>query len=262
MEDNRQNSHGSAANDGGDGNERQPPSALDYPDYESWCAGAEKYEAAEASNWRRQNIIAGGGVLVSTFTLAAAAVAAVIAYNAYVAALKAGDEARRQADEAKRQADAAEIQIGIAKDTAQKQLRAYLGTGLPIVDEKTETVIQYISNGGVTPARDVHVTYQSAKLLAGKTVSPDFTFPEGSGTNDIYDTVSEILPQGNQKHTAILDPGEIELLKDARKGGTPALMYGHIDYIDIFRNAHSCNFAFYMVKGGEIIQLERHNDCD
>ena len=104
-------------------NQQQP--ATDYPDYDNWYADAD----AEGHHWRLQNKIAGLGVVVSGLTLVAAVAAAIIAYCAFTATTKAAGEAKREADEAHRQADAAELQVAVAKDTEQRQLRAYVLIG-------------------------------------------------------------------------------------------------------------------------------------
>ena len=76
--------------------------------------------------WRRQVCAMWASVAVSAATLIAAIIAAEIAYWAYGAALASITEAKNQTAEAKRHADAAETQIAVAKDTEERQLRAYV----------------------------------------------------------------------------------------------------------------------------------------
>jgi hypothetical protein len=75
-------------------------------------AGDEAHKAAERKYWGRQNWVAGLGLLFSVLTFIVAIAAAYIARLAFL--------------EAKRQANAAESQIRIARDTEERQLRAYL----------------------------------------------------------------------------------------------------------------------------------------
>ena len=76
--------------------------------------------------WRHQVCAMWASVAVSAATLIAAIIAAEIAYWAYGAALASVTEAKNQTAEAKRHADAAETQIAVAKDTEERQLRAYV----------------------------------------------------------------------------------------------------------------------------------------
>jgi len=223
------NNHGDAAA-GSDGK-----FAFDNPKYECWYADTEKYEAAEAKYWFRQNVIGGIGIVVSAVTLIAAIIAAVIAYKAYVASTHAVIEAKRQADEAKREADAADSQIAVAKNTAEHQLRAYVYViakddwmkASPAGDHAFEARL-FLHNSGQTPAYKVQ--FWKATFLT--------EFP-----------LKSPLPTGIniEKGNSILEPGAENMIrhylprpltdqekKDLIENRKAIWMYGEIAYDDIY----------------------------
>jgi hypothetical protein len=243
MENQPQGGGRASKNNTGNGDNADQRLTFDYPKYESWYADTEKYEAAEAKFWFRQNIIGGIGVAVSALALAAAIVAGVIAYNAYIAALNA-------VAEAKRQADAAEDQVNVAKDTEKRQLRAYIGVVSPPDNQRINPFFLPIvpivrlnaRNFGQTPA--YKVTYVARLDIRDHPLpkDTDYTVEAIEGFNPVT-----IFP-------GVFDMGEIKLVAKrplnateiaSIQGGKTKRLYawGTVNYRDVFDAPHYTEFC-------------------
>ena len=166
------------------------------------------------------------------------------------------DDAKTAADAAKEAADAAKIQAGIARDTlqtmqdtAERQLRAYVGvskSGISKVETGAPEAVVHIKNFGQTPAYDVqtwiHIWIEEHPLK--------FMLP--------------VAPASLLKASMILYPGS-ELMhfmpKEPPVGaenihllGTPQgtiYVYGAISYRDAFNKVRTTKFRL-MYGGDEV----------
>ncbi len=205
------------------------------------------HRAAERRYWRHQ---ANYNVVVGILTLGAAGaaiVAACIAFGAY--------------SEAKRQADAAEKQIDVAKDSLQKQLRAYIVVKSATIAKddsgkfklgrtdslgRRELFIYYeISNEGATPAYNVFRSVTIEYPFDGK-ISFDYT--DG--------TAAYVVKQ--QQFGPIITRGftddERELI--AKGVEKPLVFAGQITYRDIFDREWPTNFCFRYIKTPNDVKFE------
>jgi hypothetical protein len=108
-------------------------------------ANQGNHQAEERRHWRHQRRFNNLSPSVTFLTFLVAIYAAAVAQDAFV--------------QTKRQAKAAEDQIAIAKETAQRQRRAYLTVGIEIPPDidavgPISTTI-FIKNAGQTPAYEV-----------------------------------------------------------------------------------------------------------
>jgi hypothetical protein len=270
MKNQPQGTSGTAKNDSGNGQNAEPQHfVFENPNYQCWYADTEKYEAAEANYWRRQNKIGIVGLFVNGFTLAAAIVAGWVAYNAFV-------QAKRQADEAKRQADAANAQIVIAKDTEKRQLRAYV-----LVSETNMTVsspdkldIRFkFKNFGVTPAHKFngwHCLIVGQFRNSEAQITLETSFPEPAidlrlaqrtiiGPQDTKELIHKTFCDSGAAINRGIKADEVTRIQ----GGTAALyLYGEVHYLDIFEDPHFVKYRVVGLGNGTTFDHQTGNDAD
>jgi hypothetical protein len=121
---------------------------------QGWHADEQEHKRHEKRYWRFQYTTSSITLLFSFGAAVGAFTGSYIAYQAFIASTHA-------VSEAKRQADAAEAQIAIARDTAERQLRAYMspmGSAFfefdPNHPEKEFFALIVFKNSGQTPAYD------------------------------------------------------------------------------------------------------------
>jgi hypothetical protein len=256
MENQPQNEDGAPSNDGRNGNNSKPKIAPMYPEYENWYADTAQYEAAEATYWRRQNKIAALSIVINTFTLLAAIVAGIVAYNAF--------------KETKRQADAAEKQIGIAKDTEVKQLRPYLYISHSVLmsyaPRKFGAEIQ-IHHSGQTPAYKVTM---DATVMVGqyRLLDPNLgDITKMSGINHFEYSALHGSEPAREAVSVTFEPQVIEMvMKTDPNYGLEHRFYlfGIVRYFDIFgEDEHAYRFCFVFHperdRNGSEIGCEKYN---
>lgn len=270
MENQAQGNDNTAKNNSRDSESAQLKLAFDNPDYKCWYADTEKYEAAESTYWRRQNIIASLGLILNIFTFAAAAVAACIAYNAFV-------QTKRQANEAKRQATAAETQIAVAKDTEERQLRAYvLLASATIRIEKDNTVLISLvaKNYGLTPAYDFK-HWSCAVIREGNPVEtkiPSLPTPYAK-----MDLPTSVVAPGDVKHKIFHgfceeQPPKARALTSAEIAGLKSstwavYAYGEATYRDAFGGKRITRYRIFSndaigIDEGRTVDAEEGNCAD
>lgn len=156
----------------------------------------------------------------------------------------------------------------IARDTAKRQLRAYINTGEITASsaskDNTEWKIQIEwVNGGATPAKTVIGCLRS-KIVEGD-LPDDFDFPTGqleSGT----------MVLGPRAKFASHVPRNLTFseMQTAAAGGSRIFVWGWIEYSDIFsrkRHRTECAFEFCIEElpglwGMVFVPLRRHNGMD
>lgn len=217
--------------------------SADQSQDESEDARAERHRRAERCYWIYEKI-RGSIALLLTF------VAAIGAVVSAVAAIGAWNAATKTVDEAKRQAVATEAQIGVAKDTELRQLRAYLhiNHGPLSVSGDTASAELQIFHSGQTPAYKIKLT---ADIQVAHFPLPDrekLSLPTGGietheygalfGPNPIRQTIS--MPKGSA------DAIEIQKRsKDRLAGGVQAFyLFGRVRYQDIFGTEWPYEFCF------------------
>jgi hypothetical protein len=141
-----------------------------------------------------------------------------------------------------KQWNAAEVSNELSRDTAKKQLRAYLTTAGWLAEELADEEVAYtvlLKNSGVT--------------LANKVVINSWICIEDRRFNGPFD-FSELAP-GRHISTSVFGPGitsthtkSIEVSADDRKAiecGKKAIwFYGEIRYLDVFKETHRTQFRF------------------
>ena len=231
-----------------------------------------------AAAWA-QAYAAWASVVVGGLTLAAAFTAAVVAVAAFKTSVASLTEEQKQSAEAHRQADAAEAQIGVAKETEKRQLRAYIivsdtavicpdcgdtaraPSALPGV---TNFVVFRMENNGQTPAYNVSpvINWWSIKQATkGAKLPSDFSFEDHKQSADESHGVSYIGRDNHRDTYRAIGDKDISLFKDAVAQQSVIFLYGHIDYCDIFNLPHSTVFCFRYVPNSGTLHLscDRHN---
>lgn len=220
------------------------------PQYEHWYAGNSDYQSDERNYWWHQVRALWANVGIGIVTLSAAVIAAVIAYSAFV--------------ETRRQADQAETQVEIARDTAKRQLRAYLSIVSIALDcvncekrKNGETISRRrnvkpdlrlrvnVKNFGATPAYGVQVCGGEKFLETGESLPTNYSFE--------CDKSCATCPKitiGPGTETTISPP---PLVSDeammALAGFGQLYYYGTINFIDTYRSNRSLPFCWIYERG-------------
>jgi hypothetical protein len=202
-------------------------------------ANNRKHQADERRYWREDNkwsfnqsLAAWTNVSVGLLAFGAAITVAVIAAGAYMTGVQALEEAHKQTVEALRLAKAAEDQIAVAKDSEERQLRAYVAVNALVAGEKYPKTIQAtVQNGGQTPAYAVnfHLNWQPVPVY--EDLSPGFDFPDQGDAAP--GSLAILNGAGSKEVPFTFDVGSAAFLKVIERAND-LIFYGHIDYDDIF----------------------------
>lgn len=192
------------------------------------------HQAAERLYWKRQNKINYVGLVFNIATFVGAVVGVCIAYNAF-------QESRRSANEAHRQADAAESQIGIAKDTAVRQLRAYVVVSSKELERFDEGQIGRVQgileNLGQTPVYE-------AVWVSGINVFPPagaFTYPECKDImRDSKKWFFGKFSYPDKDRATVFTADETSRVKSGQAG---VYFNGRVCYRDIFKEIRRTDFC-------------------
>jgi len=228
---------------------QQPPKAAN----EDANGATSKHEQAQQSFGNRFLDFTLTDALIAVFTVVLAAVG----YKQWIAlsqSVKVGEKA----------ADAATQTVRTMDATTVTQLRAYIGvTDIslkkpdgPVADMKPIEMVPgarnplYIhlefKNGGQTPAYEVncHLNWQPVGLH--QRLPKDFAYKD-------YDTTSKagvgpvvskytLMPGNPSSFDVGLD---VPTMQKVFRGDCSIFFYGHIDYIDVFKNARITEFCFF-----------------
>jgi hypothetical protein len=198
------------------------------------CAGLDNsHHARERLHWRRQERFNGFTGLFTFIAALAAVTAAGFAGYAYT--------------EARRQAKAAEDQLGVQKDTEERQLRAYviLNNDFKLAEGfragGTPHVRAILENVGQTPVYDL-------TWVSGFNVRP---YPLNEQST--YDTCDALLAQPNANRWFFGKSTEIEKFRPSAltaddmlpvlAGNSAIYFHGRICYRDIFKKARQTDFC-------------------
>ena len=178
------------------------------------------------------------------------------------AAKAAEDQVQATKDTAGDQKAAIDKQTGIASDTEQRQLRAYVGlTDDPLAMIKSpDRIIVTMKNFGQTPTKSVELFINWAFVKQPAVRLPDgFEFPDNPycparlyGAQTIYP--ADIL-KGQRQHC----PDETKKLSEPNIWA--AFIYGHVIYFDVFGNRWRNNYCLLYGASGSAY-CDRYNEID
>jgi hypothetical protein len=152
-----------------------------------------------------------------------------------------------------------------ADDTAQRQLRAYVAISNSVpLDMNPIRVALTFDNFGQTPATDVKVFFYWEFVPFGENLPSNFTFPEKPGcvgAPGITPGIAAIFPRNPalifRKHC----PDELTRLQASERNEVHAFLYGHAEYLDIFKKKRRTNFCLLYTPSISIV-CGRHNEMD
>jgi len=155
-------------------------------------------------------------------------------------------------------------QAYVASDNETRSLRAYLGfTGSPEIHKDLGVWILGVKNGGLTPAHDITGKLNMAWKAGVNRVEDDFSFDDFPNQWSDFQSAGYLLPQGTLSLKFALR--HLDIIEQSKTGAVLLIVYGHVDYRDVFNVKQNCQFAYYSVPSnaefGNHIQLSRHNDC-
>jgi hypothetical protein len=165
-------------------------------------------------------------------------------------------------DEAQAANELARQALNASKDTAQKQLRAYIGVEKPDLQRKeflsgnVDDFVVQTKNFGLTPANNIvtRAHWHKEPILAGQDFAElpanfKFDYP-ASPIKSIY----SLGPSQEVGFNQIPDDSEIDMAKDEYMRKYTTYIYGDITYTDIYNNTHVREFCYIV----GMIQPERH----
>jgi hypothetical protein len=224
-----------------------------HTEEKGWHPEEQEHRRQERRYWRFQYGTSTVTLFFSLIAAAGAAAGSYIAYQAFIASTQAVGEAKRQADEAKRQADAAESQIAVAKDTEERQLRAYVflsNVHIRVADNTNILDVKLdVKNFGNTPAKDYSfwacTTIREQPLVNKLPDIPD------------YGPISKSLLAPGEKRS-IYNPSLCETHSYSPWGGIPVgerqllqngqkaiYVFGILNYLDAWSNKRWTRFRLF-----------------
>jgi hypothetical protein len=200
-----------------------------------WSAEEREHKAYERRYWRCQSIFTAATLFFSLIAAGGAVVGAIIASRAF--------------RETRRQADAANDQVKIAKETAERQLRAYVATYFervvcpdcgsanspgPTATAAPKNYVRVrLENHGQTPA------YRPRICVAGWVLKPpnperllpqnfDYSCSHAAEGQTIFPGLPSLIYSGLS--------GLDHLVKMAEQNEGTLFFYGQVDYDDVFES--------------------------
>jgi hypothetical protein len=174
-------------------------------------------------------------------------------------------DTRQAADAATQSAIATKASVGLAEDTAERQLRAYvlvlqleldMSETPPLPDEGKAALKLAIKNWGLTPAYDVRV-YAETRF-----------FPRTSEQAGFVDARMPGVPKGTIPPGGIVystipgDSGE-EVRRMLRRQTYDLFLFGRIEYVDTFGVRRYSNFRRVRMRHGhDFVAADEGNDSD
>ncbi|MEQ1812524.1 MAG: hypothetical protein ABL889_21530 [Terricaulis sp.] len=135
-------------------------------------------------------------------------------------------------------------QVAISRDTARRQLRAYIAVKGVDVQQRRDRIVAKISlkNVGQTPARNVRAGCKILLVPKGQTSElVDYEFPEDPQTGLVWGAGLELPPLSK---TLDLNEQEAAAVSDTKT--VIAFIVGCAKYQDIFGKRHFTNFRYML----------------
>lgn len=165
-------------------------------------------------------------------------------------------------------------QLQTARDTEMRQLRAYVGTGEISTIQQPKGIALQIANHGQTPAVDVKVFSNWTDFPADQGIPVGFRFPE---ENDCPKDVAQggqgngvagsgVLfpnePMNSVVQRPLQCPSQAKRILDAIAAKRMIILYGHIEYRDVFDQPRVTTFCINWVPDSSSTMCDRHNEID
>jgi len=176
-------------------------------------------------------------------------------------------DAERAAKAAQDSADATRESVTLAKDTAQRQLRAYIvarATGISVDDILKDKIVVAITitNTGQTPAHQLSIVSRTRVMEYPLKLPFNFTLITGADpSRGVLGADQTIESESSAERPLTGD--EMMRVQDS-EGGFRVYTYGTDKYRDVFGNAHYTNFCSTVIfdDGVAIAHAsEHHNDA-
>lgn len=221
---------------------------------------ADNSERESAYDLRAQQEMADWALLMAIASIFGVAITGVgVVYVAFTLdetrkmtgeAAKATEAANKSVASSERAAKAAEDSVEVTRDTAKRQLRAYLvvspGGITDIHPERTMQPAFKVANVGQTPAS------RCSTNCTAIIVPPDFAYTVPMPTVDeVIEEDSVVGPtQGHICTVADVPDTDSNIVNELARGEKNVLVYGCVTYRDVFGERHSARFL-HLYKGGK-----------
>ncbi|WP_321866775.1 hypothetical protein [Paraburkholderia tropica] len=176
----------------------------------------------------------------------------------------------------------AQRQVAVAKDTEERQLRAYVevtSVSFAINDNIAEarlapkasasnppafthsTFVLHLKNFGTTPAHIISVNWQPATFTGSGEIDPNFTFNDKAESVQMGIPTRPILNPGETLDTPInLTQRNLGILRIREAGKEGLLVFGNVTYEDTFRNRWQNKYCYLVL--GSASASPRFAACD
>ncbi len=206
-----------------------------------------------------------GLLALFTFFLFATSAAQVILFLVQLRLIRESlTDAKIAADAAKEAADATKDSVVAMRDTAQRQLRAYVAITPSRIsqigpDKKLAFTFMQL-NGGQTPAYAAN--HSGVILLLDHPIPEDFPFPEIPKERPSRSTLPPRIPfLGNILATQNFTQAEwIEIFQGVPAGGKRLYFFGRLDYRDAFGHERWNTFCFSFPGWHEAVLLAQQGN--
>jgi hypothetical protein len=151
-----------------------------------------------------------------------------------------------------------------ADDAEKRSLRAYVGAGLVSVGKDPPQIGIAIENHGQTPAINVQVFNSWHETPNGEYLPSDFSFPDKEECPDALKSIALLYPKAPPAFSVAATPNcktPWATVIRALSGASTLYLYGHIDYLDMFRERHTTTFCLTWASGVSSY-CPRHNEID
>jgi hypothetical protein len=156
--------------------------------------------------------------------------------------------------------------VSSSEETAERQLRAYLGVSGNVLGINQDSTRLILDNFGLTPATNVKVFSNWEFLPSGQELPSTFAFEnrECADAKPHRPSISILLPRNPittvRLHCIATDePGN---LQKAQRQELSAYYYGNITYQDIFKKPRRTNLCIIFSISGSGGLYDRHNEID
>lgn len=156
-------------------------------------------------------------------------------------------------------------QFYLARDTASRQLRAYVGV-VPAFGEKDPNAIRLlIDNQGQTPAYKLTAHLNWYWTSYGESLPKDFKYLDYHSS-----PAKSVAILQSKKETTFTIPFDVTRIQKARAKEIALFLYGHVDYVDAFDISRKTRFSYEYRPifkddkdvGHQLIMQAEHNDAD
>jgi hypothetical protein len=145
------------------------------------------------------------------------------------------------------------------RDSARQQLRAYVGSRIEIKTGPNSEIFIWLENNGQTPARGLKSFAGWQFIPAGQQLPANFAFANAGDCPDAARSLGTLFPKTPLRTGNLICPAITQKILLVQRNELNAVLYGHVDYQDIFDEARRTQFCWILTPTTNS-PCDRHND--